>query len=183
MIILLCGLSGAGKTTLAGNVKNRLSGSGIPVEIIDADEYRQKLFTDLKYSKEDRFESIRRLGFMAGKFSAHNIVTIVSAINPYGAIRQELADTYEEVRIVHVDCPVKVLIERDTKGLYKRALLPDGHPQKLSNLTGVNDPFEIPHEPDLYINTQKLNVAESTGMLSSFIKQNYYSLSKKSIAC
>jgi adenylylsulfate kinase len=181
MIILLCGLSGAGKTTLAGNVKNRLGKSEIPIEVIDADEYRQKLFTDLKYTKENRLENIRRLGFIASKFSAQGIVTIISAINPYDAMRRELVATYGQVKVVHVDCSLDVLMERDTKGLYQRAMLPDDDPQKLFNLTGVNDPFETPQKPDLQINTQYFNVEESTGMLISFIEYNYYMLNIKSL--
>jgi adenylylsulfate kinase len=169
MILLFCGLSGAGKSTLAEKVKNKLAAEDIFIEIIDADVYRQRLFRDLGYSMEDRFENIRRLGFIANKFSSHNIITIISAINPYDSIRRELARTYKNVKIVHIDCDVHELIKRDTKGLYKRALLPNGHPDKLSNLTGINDPFEAPQNPDVYVNTHKLNEKESTSKICSFI--------------
>src|ERR1700743_412990 len=118
MILLFCGLSGAGKTTLAGRVKNKLGGDGIPVEIIYADAYRPRLFKDLAYSKEDRVENVRRLGFIADKFSSHHIIPIVSAINPYDSIRKELVNTYNNVKIVHLDCDINVLVKRDTKGLY-----------------------------------------------------------------
>src|SRR5579872_7457721 len=128
MIILLCGLSGAGKTTLATAVKQKLAGADVFIELIDADEYRQRLFKDLQYSKEDRNENIRRLGFIASKFSSHNIISVISAINPYDDIRKELVKSYKNVKIVHVDCPLPVLVQRDTKGLYKRALLPAGDP-------------------------------------------------------
>jgi adenylylsulfate kinase len=172
MILLFCGLSGAGKTTLAGRIKNKLAGDGIPVEIIDADQYRQRLFKDLGYTTEDRFENIRRLGFIADKFSSHRIITIVSAINPYDAIRKELINTYHGVKIVHLDCDIDVLIKRDTKGLYKKALLPEGHPDKILNMTGINDPFEIPESPDLYINTNTTNIRQSTNEIYSFVMQN-----------
>ncbi|QEM06406.1 adenylyl-sulfate kinase [Mucilaginibacter sp. P25] len=173
MIILLCGLSGSGKTTLAQHVKMRLSDTDIPVEIIDADVYRQKLFPNLGYTREDRFENIRRLGFIAGKLSGHGVVTIVSAINPYDVIRRELIATYPDVKLIHIDCPVKTLLQRDTKGLYKRALLPEGHPDKVTNLSGVNDPFQIPSSPDLYINTHITRQTEATEMLAGFILDNY----------
>ena len=172
MILLFCGLSGAGKSTLATHVKNKLGHSDVPVEIIDADEYRQKLFKDLGYTREDRNENIRRLGFIANKFSSQNIVTIVSAINPYDDIRKELADTYPNVRVVHVDCNLNVLIKRDTKGLYKKALLPNGHPDKISNLTGINDPFEIPENPDLYINTSRQTIRQCVDDIHAFVMQN-----------
>ncbi|MDB5131457.1 MAG: cysC [Mucilaginibacter sp.] len=178
MIILLCGLSGAGKTTLAKAVKQKLAEADVFIELIDADEYRQQLFKDLLYSKEDRNENIRRLGVIANKFSSHNIITIISAINPYDDIRMELVKTYKNVKIVHIDCPLPVLVKRDTKGLYKRALLPTGDPQKINNLTGINDPFEAPANPNLYINTYDLTVNESVDELYSFIMENRYPLKK-----
>ena len=171
-MLLFCGLSGVGKSTLAECVKNKMEEADISIEIIDADQYRQQLFKDLGYSKEDRFENIRRLGFIANKFSSHNIITIISAINPYDAIRKELVSAYENVKVVHLDCAINVLIKRDTKGLYKKALLPAGHPDKISNLTGINDPFEAPESPDLHINTSELNIRQSTNELCSFIMQN-----------
>jgi len=173
MIILLTGLSGAGKTTLAGNVKIQLDALGIDVEIIDGDEYRSKICKDLSFSKADRMENIRRLGFIASKFSQRGIVTIVSAINPYDEIRQELAALYPNVKIVHVDCPVQKLIYRDTKGLYKRALLPADHPDKIHNLTGVNDCYEIPANPDLYINTSENNLRKCVNLFTRFIRNNH----------
>jgi len=173
MIILLCGLSGSGKTTLAQNVKIRLSDTDIPIEIIDADIYRQKLFPNLGYTKEDRYENISRLGFIANKLLGHGVLTIISAINPYDDIRRELIATYPDVRLIHIDCPVKILMQRDTKGLYRRALLPEGHPDKITNLSGVNDPFQIPSSPDLYINTHITKQEDATEMLAGFILENY----------
>lgn len=178
MILLFCGLSGAGKTTLAKNVANELTGLGIRTEIIDGDEYRNEICRDLGFSKVDRCENIRRLGFVASRFSAHGIVTIVSAINPYNEMRHELAQKYQHVNIVHIDCPVKKLISRDTKGLYKKAFLPDGHPDKLNNLTGINAQFDVPYAPDLYINTSESTVAQSTSTLLYFILNNLNPLDK-----
>ncbi|AMR33136.1 adenylyl-sulfate kinase [Mucilaginibacter sp. PAMC 26640] len=169
MIILLCGLSGAGKTTLAKKVKLKLQASGKSVEIIDGDEYRTKLFKELTYTRQDRFENIRRLGFIAGKFSNHGIVTIISAINPYEQIRNELLVSYPDLYTVFVDCPLEVLISRDTKGFYSRAMLPEEHPHKLPNLTGINDQFDRPLQPDLYINTNINSVEDCTYMLYNFI--------------
>jgi adenylylsulfate kinase len=183
MIILLCGLSGAGKTTLAKKVKDKLERKGHLTEVIDADEYRQELFPDLKYSKADRFENVRRLGFIADKFSNQGIITIISAIMPYEAMRKELANTYDDVKIVHVDCPLSILKARDTKGLYYRAQLPAGDPQRVNNLTGVSDPFEAPPQPHLYINTYAYDVAECTGRLLAFIEYQRFLSKQQPVAC
>ena len=171
MIVQLCGLSGAGKTTLTNHVKERLKARGVKVEIIDGDEYRKTLCRDLGFSREDRLENIRRLAFVASRFSAHGIVAIISAINPYQELRNELKEKYKGVQTVFIDCPLEVLMQRDTKGLYKRALLPPDHPEKLNNLTGVNDPFDVPRAADLTINTCEHTLEESIHMLALFILQ------------
>lgn len=172
MILQLCGMSGAGKSTLSGLVKSRLLENGVAAEIIDGDDYRNGLCRDLGFSKEDRCENIRRLGFVASKFSAHGIVAIISAINPYNEVRAELASSYKNVQTVFVDCAIPVLIKRDTKGLYKKALLPDMHPEKIRNLTGINDPFDIPSNPDLYINTGRKAKNDCAEKLFSFIMEH-----------
>jgi adenylylsulfate kinase len=172
MIIQLCGLSGAGKTTIATNVQRKAIAYHMPIEIIDGDKYREFLCKDLGFSKEDRCENIRRLGFVASRLSGHGIVCIISAINPYDEIRQELTATYEQVKTVYIDCPINELIHRDTKGLYKRALLPDGHPDKVNNLTGINDPFEAPAHPDLHLHTNEKTITACTNELLSFIRHS-----------
>ncbi|HKC68560.1 MAG TPA: adenylyl-sulfate kinase [Bacteroidia bacterium] len=169
MIIQFCGMSGAGKTTLAEHTKKNLAALSILVEIIDADDYRKHIIKDLGFSRADRSENIRRLAFIAGKFSNHNIIPIICAINPYDDIRQEVKSKYANVKTVFINCEIKELIKRDTKGLYKKAFLPEGHKDKIHNLTGVNDPFEIPNNPDLIIETDKETIESSVNKLTTFI--------------
>lgn len=169
MILLFCGLSGAGKTTLANSVRQKFARASLTVEVIDADEYRSQLFSDLGYSRADRYENIRRLGFIANKFAGHGIITIISAINPYDEIRQELIDCYADVKLVHIDCSLDELKRRDTKGLYARAALPDHAADKISNLTGVNDPFEAPDTPDLYFDTRRTSIDDCTHQICTFV--------------
>ena len=152
MILLFCGLSGAGKTTLANSVKDRLGFQSIPVEVIDGDAYRARLCSDLGFSRQDRSENLRRLGYLADKFAAHGVVTIVSAISPYDDVRKELVARYPDVKVVFIDCG-----------------LPDDAPGKLSCLTGVNDPFEPPSDPDLYFNTRDSGVAECTARICEYV--------------
>jgi adenylylsulfate kinase len=170
MIIQFCGMSGAGKTTLAEHTKNKLAALGVSIEIIDADEYRKFIIKDLGFSKVDRCENIRRLAFIANKFSKHNIVPIICAINPYEEIRQEIKDKYNNVKTVFISCEINELIKRDTKGLYKKAFLPENHTDKIHNLTGVNDPFEVPYKPDLIIQTDKETIEKSVEKVVEFIK-------------
>ena len=127
------------------------------------------LCADLGFSRQDRNENIRRLAFVAGKLANHGILSIICAINPYEDIRQEVALKYENVKTVFVDCDMPTLLARDTKGLYKRAKLPDGDPNKMNNLTGVNDPFEAPATPDLTISTHLEGADESARKLYEFI--------------
>jgi len=170
MIVQFCGLSGSGKTTLAQSVKLLLDKQGIPVEVIDGDEYRKALCSDLGFSKEDRNQNIRRLAFVANKLSQHGIVTIICAINPYEDIRQEVVNTYPGVKTVYIHCSMGTLIERDTKGLYKRAMLPKKDPRHLANLTGVNDPFDAPTNPDLIIDTDEESIESATKKIADLIR-------------
>jgi adenylylsulfate kinase len=170
MVIQFTGLSGAGKTTLAKKVKALLEQQQLPAAIIDGDVYRNTLCKDLGFSKEDRCENIRRLGKLAHELSAAGAIAIIAAINPFEAIRKELAEKYE-AKTVWIKCTIDVLTQRDTKGLYKRAALPDGHPEKLYNLTGVNDVYEAPALPHLVIDTAAETEAASAEKLYQFIVQ------------
>ena len=169
MIIQLCGLSGSGKTTIAFKTMAMLKANNILTEVIDGDEYRKELCADLGFSRADRNENIRRLAFVAGKLSQFGVLSIICAINPYEAVREEVRNKYKIVKTVFVNCDLPTLIKRDTKGMYKRAMLPDNDPQKISNLTGVNDPFENPMKPDLVIDTHLENVDDSVCKLYNFI--------------
>ncbi len=172
MIIQFCGLSGSGKTTLAKKAKEYFNNKSVNLEVIDGDEYRKYLCTDLGFTKEDRNTNIRRLAFIAGKFSHFDIIPIICAINPYEELRQEVKFTYENVKTIYIKCNLDELIKRDVKGLYTRALLPNDDPAKINNLSGVNDPFEIPTDADLFIETDKQTISESAKNLIDYIEMN-----------
>ncbi|UKJ06773.1 adenylyl-sulfate kinase [Solitalea lacus] len=168
MIIQLTGLSGAGKTTIAGLTAIELSKHGFPVEIIDGDRYRATICKDLGFSEDDRKENIRRLGAVANDFALSGHISIIAAINPFECIRKELAGKYN-AKIVWVNCAIERLIERDTKGLYKRALLPDGHPEKVYHFTGISQAYESPENADLILNTDRETPVHSAQVLADFI--------------
>lgn len=169
LFIQLTGLSGSGKSTIANGVKELLQGSGFRAEVIDGDVYRKKLCSDLGFSKSDRHENIRRLGFVANKFAEDGIISILAAINPYEEVRKELSMYGPHVKTVWINCDLNTLIKRDTKQLYKKAMLPDDHPDKIKNLTGVNDPYESPENPDLVINTAIESEDKSVKILFEYI--------------
>ncbi|MDP4262364.1 MAG: adenylyl-sulfate kinase [Bacteroidota bacterium] len=171
MIIQMCGLSGSGKSTLARAAENVLKKQQIKVEILDGDEYRQTLCKGLGFSRHDRSENIRRMAFVARQLSKHEIVAVICAINPYEEIRREIAVSYPGVSTVHIDCSIEILKARDTKGLYQKAFLPEGHPERISNLTGINDAFDEPEQPDLYINTDTDTIITCTNKLIHFIHE------------
>ena len=168
LMIQLTGLSGAGKTTLAEKVKQLLEAQELKTEIIDGDIYRKTISKDLGFSKEDRCENIRRLGKAAHSFTGSRDVVIIAAINPFEQMRNELKERYS-AKTVWIKCDMAVLLKRDTKGLYKRAALPDDHPEKIFNLTGVNDVYEEPSSPDLVVDTGEETIEQSTEKLYQFI--------------
>jgi len=171
MFIQFTGLSGSGKTTVAKALRERLESEGIKASVIDADDYRKTLCPDLKFSKEDRYENIRRLALVTNIFSQKNYVSILSAINPYQEMRGELRIKYNALT-VFFKSDLYNLIQRDTKGLYQKALLPEGHPDRIANFTGVSDPFEEPLDAGLIINTDTESVEDSVERLYQFVINN-----------
>ncbi len=172
LFIQLTGLSGSGKTTIAIGVKKLLESNENRIEVIDGDVYRKKLCPDLGFSKEDRHENIRRLGHASNQFALNGTIAILAAINPYEEIRKELSGFGPHVKTVWINCDLDILIKRDTKQLYKKAMLPDDHPEKIRNLTGVNDPYEPPENPDLVINTATDSEDNSIQILFDYIMRN-----------
>lgn len=172
LLIQFTGLSGAGKTTIATLAKTELAQKGLNIEVIDGDEYRKTLCKGLGFSYDDRVENLRRLGIVGELLLKHNVISIISAINPFESIRQELAAHSPKVKTVWVRCSMETLVKRDTKGLYKKALLPDGNPDKVYQFTGISDLYEEPINPDLILDTDKETPEESVKKLTDFILMN-----------
>lgn len=168
-LIQFTGLSGSGKTTIASLVKEKLAKRGIAIEVIDGDDYRKTICKGLGFSYDDRVENLRRLGFIGKLLLKHNVISIISAINPFEGVRKELSESSTHVKTVWINCSLDTLIQRDPKGLYKRALLPDNHSDKLYQFTGVSDLYESPVSPDLTINTDNETPDESANRLVEFI--------------
>jgi adenylylsulfate kinase len=169
LLLQMTGLSGAGKSTIAEGAKIKLMALGYKVELLDGEDYRNHLCQDLGFSKADRLENMRRLGFVGLNFAKHDIITILATINPYEEARQNLRNQSDRVKTVFISCPLSIAAERDPKGLYQKALLPRNDPQRIPHFTGVSDPFELPKKPDLVVHTDKQNLAESVDLFVAFV--------------
>lgn len=151
-VIWMTGLSGAGKTTVSRELARALGESGHAVETLDGDEVREHLSRGLGFSKADRDTNVRRIGFVARVLARNGVVALVAAISPYRDARAEVRRAVEADGVpfleVFVDCPLGVLVARDVKGLYARAILGE-----ITHFTGVSDPYEEPLSPDVVISS------------------------------
>lgn len=154
--IWFTGLSGAGKTTLSRLLAERLRASGGRVELLDGDAIREGLSKGLGYSKEDREENLRRIGFVCELLSRNGVIAIVAAISPYRAIRQEIRGRIANFIEVYVECPLEVLISRDTKSLYKKAAAGE-----IREFTGVSAPYEAPVNAEITVHTAQESPEEA----------------------
>lgn len=155
-VIWLTGLSGAGKTTIAHALAERLREAGYRVEILDGDVVRQHFSKGLGFSKEDRIENIKRVAYVAHLLARNGVVVITALISPYREGRNYARQLIGDFIEVYVKCPLEVLIERDVKGLYAKALRGE-----IQNFTGISDPYEPPESPEVVVETDKETVGES----------------------
>jgi ATP sulfurylase/adenylyl-sulfate kinase len=168
-IVWFTGLSGAGKSTLANALAERLGERGA-VEILDGDEVRLFLSRGLGFSKEDRDTNIRRIGYVARVLARNGVPVITAAISPYADTRLEVrrAAEKEGLRFVEVfaSASLDALVQRDVKGLYKKALAGE-----IEHFTGVSDPYEAPEKPDVLLHTDQETVDQSLKTLLAALEE------------
>ena len=162
--IWMTGLSGSGKSTVANMLAKRLRAVGARVEILDGDVVRTNLSKGLGFSKEDRDTNIRRIGFVCNLLSRNGVFAIAAAISPYRAIRDEVRAAAGDFVEVFTDCPLDTLVERDAKGLYKKALAGE-----IKNFTGVSDPYEPPESPEVRVDSSRETAEESTEIVWQYL--------------
>lgn len=148
--VWLTGLPSAGKTTLAQLAADEIERRRVEVELLDADVIRRRLSKDLGFSKEDRDENIRRMGFLCCLLNRHGVSAVVAAISPYRAVRNEIRAALPHFVEVHVNASLQTCMARDVKGLYKRALA-----GQITRFTGWDDPYEPPEAPEVLVNTDQ----------------------------
>jgi adenylyl-sulfate kinase len=144
------GMSGAGKSTISRLLELKLRQFGARVEVLDGDVVRTHLSKGLGFSKEDRDENIRRIGFVCELLARNGVIAVAAAISPYRAVRDEVRARIPNFVEVFVECPVEVLAERDVKGLYRRALAGE-----IPQFTGISDPYEPPLSPEVTVNSSQ----------------------------
>lgn len=150
------GLSGSGKSTISEIVEAELRRRGRKVEVLDGDVIRTHLSKGLGFSKEDRDTNIKRIAFVCELLTRNDVIAMAAAISPYRETRDYARETIGEFLEIFVNCPLDVCVERDTKGLYKKALAGE-----IKNFTGVSDPYEEPENAELVINTHEESPQDS----------------------
>ncbi len=147
------GLPSSGKSTIARAVFHRLLDRGLAVELLDGAEVRESLSRGLSFSREDREEHIRRMGYVAKLLSRNGVIAICAAVSPYRATRDEVRRNTTRFVEVYVECPVDVAEARDTDGWYARA-----RRGEVEEFTGVNAPYEPPVAPEVHIHSDRESV-------------------------
>ncbi|HIM39288.1 MAG TPA: adenylyl-sulfate kinase [Methylophaga aminisulfidivorans] len=168
-ILWFTGLSGAGKSTVADAVEQKLFELGHHTYLLDGDNVRHGLNKDLGFSDADRIENIRRIGEMAKLFADAGLIVMSAFISPFRSDRQMVRDLVKEKEFVevYISTPLSTCEERDPKGLYKKA-----RSGQIKNFTGIDSDYEVPHHPEVTLNTAELNVNECVDRVISYLKQN-----------
>ena len=159
-VLWLTGLSGSGKTTIAQILEGELKEREMKVERLDGDIVREGLTRDLGFTKEDREKNIERVTFVAKLLSRNGVACICSFISPYQSIRDKVRRETTNFIEVFVDASLDAVIERDIKGLYKKAIAGE-----IENFTGISDPFESPVQPDIHVQTDDQTPLESANQI------------------
>lgn len=167
IVLWLTGLSGSGKSTIAQYLEQELYNSGYLTKVLDGDNIRSGINNNLGFSIEDRKENIRRIAEVAKLFLDTGIITICSFISPTAEIRNFAKsiigpDSFFEI---FINTPLSVCEERDIKGLYKKA-----RAGEIKNFTGIDSPYEKPHEPALTIQTENQSVIQSVETILNFLR-------------
>ena len=168
-VLWFTGLSGAGKTTLALELEQALFVKGWQAYVLDGDNVRHGLSSDLAFSPADRTENIRRIGEVAGLFADAGFLVLTAFISPYRAdrdmARNAATDAFHEV---YIEADVETCEERDPKGLYVKA-----RRGEIPEFTGISAPYEVPENPELVIDTAALDVPQSLAKLLGYVESNF----------
>ena len=162
MTAWLTGLPSSGKSTLARGLAAKLAESGYDYQILDGDEIREQLSKGLGFSREDRDENVRRIGYVAHLLANHGTIAICPVISPYASTRRQVREFHapNQFMEIYIATPVEICEDRDVKGLYAKA-----RAGEITSMTGIDDPYEAPHNPELVIQAGMLSPDESAELI------------------
>ncbi|WP_350305250.1 adenylyl-sulfate kinase [Photorhabdus viridis] len=168
LVIWFTGLSGSGKSTVAGALEQALFQRGIKTYLLDGDNLRHGLCSDLGFSEQDRQENIRRVGEVANLMVDAGLVVLTAFISPHKAERQKVRELLEPGQFIEVfvDTPLEICESRDPKGLYKKA-----RAGEIRHFTGIDSTYEIPDNPEIYLAGQQ-PIEASVEQLLAELKKN-----------
>jgi adenylylsulfate kinase len=175
-IIWFTGLSGSGKSTIAGALEQALFGLGQHTYLLDGDNVRHGLNKDLGFSDEDRIENIRRIGEMSKLFVDAGMIVLSAFISPFRTDRRMVRDLVDNKEFVEVfmDTPLATCEDRDPKGLYKKARLGE-----IKNFTGIDSEYEIPEKPEITIDTSNMSIEQCVTAIVEYLQKNEYLTAKQ----
>jgi adenylyl-sulfate kinase len=168
-VLWFTGFSAAGKSSIADAVFDKLSHGDNRIERLDGDVVRKNLTHDLGFSKEDRNENVKRVGFVANLLSKNGVVVVAAFIAPYKKQRDDLKKNVHNFIEIFVDAPLDVCIGRDPKGMYKKA-----QEGEIKLFTGISDKYEEPDNPDIHLRTDKQSIEECRDQVVEYLRDNNY---------
>ncbi len=168
-LLWLTGLSGSGKSTVAFRVEHALIERGCVAYVLDGDNVRHGLNSNLGFSADDRAENIRRIGEVGKLFVDAGLITLSSFVSPYRADRDQVRALLAEDQFfeIYVNTPLEICEQRDPKGLYKRA-----RAGEIPNFTGISDPYEEPQAPELELKTDTVTIGEAARQVICLLEQH-----------
>lgn len=168
-LLWFTGLSGSGKSTIADAVEKKLIEEYFTPERLDGDDMRKYLSGDLGFNKEDRDKNLDRVVYIAGLLVKHNVLVLATFVSPYISKRNEIREQFDNFIEIYVNTSLEVCIKRDTKGLYKKALSGE-----IKNFTGINDPYEVPVNSEIKLDTNELGIEECAEKVIKYLKEHNY---------
>jgi adenylylsulfate kinase len=162
-VLWLTGLPASGKSTLAEEVCKILESKGLAVEHLDGDKVRE-VFPQTGFDRAARDEHIRRVGFLASRLERHGVVVVASFISPYQESRDSVRGMCKNFYEIYLNTPLEVCKSRDPKGLYRKAM--EG---KITNFTGIQEPYEPPLHPQLVLDTSKLSISQARDQILALL--------------
>lgn len=167
ILLWLTGLSGSGKSTVATMLEQKLNDAGKLTYLLDGDNVRHGLNSDLGFSKEDRIENIRRIAELSKLFVDAGIITIATFISPFIGERVKVKNLLESDFVeIYVDCPLEICEKRDPKGIYKKA-----RNGQIKDFTGIDSPYEKPINPDIVIHTEENSLEECVDKIMDYLEK------------